>query len=61
MIYKKKIWEVKETDIDLEDMCIDLKKSKNKFDDEIEIFKQSYNKICSEDEDKKYYYDSWEE
>jgi hypothetical protein len=42
--------------IDINDICIDLKKIK-KFDDEIEFFKQNYNKIHM----NKYFYESWEE
>ena len=53
--------EVKVMDMHFEDISIDLEKNLNKFDYEIEFFKQYYKKNYSRDEENKYYYDSWEE
>ena len=43
--------------LDIEDTCIDLIKNNKKFDDEIEFFKNIYNKIYM----GKYFYESYEE
>ena len=48
---------VKEMTLDIEDICIDLSKNNQKFNDEIEFFKKNYNKIYM----GKYFYESYEE
>jgi hypothetical protein len=49
--------------IDIDDICITLKKSNNKFDDEIEFLKKKYNQIFMTmgDKENKFYYDSYQE
>ena len=50
-------------EMDIDNICIALQKSNNKFEDQIEYFKTNYNKIFTTMGDKKnkLYYDSWEE
>ena len=47
----------------IDNKCIALQKSNNKFEDQIEFFKTSYNKIFMTmgDKENKLYYDSLEE
>jgi hypothetical protein len=47
--------------MDIDDICITLKKSNNKFDDQIEFFKKKYNQIFMTmgDKENKLYYDSY--
>ena len=49
--------------MDIDNICIVLQKSNNKFEDQIEFFKTNYNKIFMTmgDKENKLYYDSLEE
>ena len=49
--------------MDIDNICIALKSSNNKFDDQIELFEKNYNKIFMTmgDKENKLYYDSLEE
>jgi hypothetical protein len=49
--------------MDIDNICIVLQKSNNKFEDQIEFFKTNYNKIFRTmgDKENKLYYDSLEE
>ena len=47
----------------IDDICIILKKSNNKFDDQMEFFENNYNKVFMTmgDKENKMYYDSYQE
>ena len=49
--------------MDIDDICIALKKANNKFDDQIDFFKKIYNTIYMTmgDKENKLYYDSYQE
>ena len=49
--------------MDIDDTCIILKKSNNKFDDQMEFFENNYNKVFMTmgDLENKLYYDSYQE
>jgi hypothetical protein len=49
--------------MDIDNICIALQKSNNKFEDQIDFFKTNYNKIFMTmgDKENKLYYDSLEE
>ena len=49
--------------MDIDDTCIILKKSNNKFDDQMEFFENNYNKVFMTmgDKENKMYYDSYQE
>ena len=49
--------------MDIDNICIALQKSNNKFEDQIEFFKTIYDKIFMTmgDKENKLYYDSYQE
>ena len=49
--------------MDIDDICITLKKSNNKFDDQMDSFEKNYNKVFMTmgDKENKLYYDSYQE
>ena len=50
-------------EMDIDNICIALQKSNNKFEDQIDFFKTNYNKIFMTmgDKENKMYYDSYQE
>ena len=49
--------------MDIDNICIALQKSNNKFEDQIDFFKTNYNKIFMTmgDKENKLYYDSYQD
>ena len=49
--------------MDIDNICIALQKSHNKFEEQIDVFENNYNKIFMTmgDKENKMYYDSYQE